>query len=199
MAVDASILENLGFKKVGDRWTLPTFSPPNTPRVPPVLIPVPDDTPLGLGIWVWGPRWAYHAKDGLWVKEQVGGLGQHDGQDFICPIGTPVRAPCPGLVLKAGWQNPENPKEGYGKRVMVIARGRQFSGFENPHFWAAHLSEIVVEPDQEINAGDLLGWSGATGNTAGPHLHVRFSHKDNIPFEVDYLPFARWQAALCHI
>lgn len=202
---DIPVLEGLGFKKFGERWTLPTFSAPNVPRIPPVLMPVPDDVPKGLGIWAWGPMWAYHVKDGVWVKEQLGGLGQHDGQDFTCAIGTPVRAPCPGLVLRAGWQNPEDPKEGYGKRIMAIARGRQFSGFENPHFWSAHLSDIVVKEDQEFNSGDLLGWTGATGNVEGPHLHMKFAHRFSdehplgVPFEVDYLPFARWQAAMQHI
>lgn len=142
--------------------------------------------------------WSYHMNEGKWVKEKIGGMGQHDGQDFACSVGTPVRAPCPGVVLKAGWQD-EDHKKGYGLRVMAIARGRQFEGFKNPHFTLAHLSDITIKEDEEFDAGELLGLTGDTGNTSGPHLHVKFSHKDNIPFEVMYMPLARWQAAMNHI
>lgn len=85
----------------------------------------------------------------------------HDGHralDIAIPVGTPIRATMSGRVTHAGWNT-----EGYGNLVIV----------ENgPHkTYYAHLDSIPVKVGQFVTAGSLVGLSGNTGNSTGPHLH----------------------------
>lgn len=82
----------------------------------------------------------------------------HIALDFGIPVGTNVNSTMSGKVIYAGWNN-----EGYGNLVIV----------ENGPYrtYYAHLSEIPVQIGQQVAAGDLIGASGNTGNSTGPHLH----------------------------
>lgn len=85
----------------------------------------------------------------------------HDGHvalDFGVPIGTSVKTTLEGDVTFAGWNN-----EGYGNLVIV----------ENGAYktYYAHLSNIPVNVGQSVKTGDIIGLSGNTGNSTGPHLH----------------------------
>ena len=85
--------------------------------------------------------------------------GYHTGSDFACPSGTAVRVVAPGRVARVGEAG------SYGLRVCVT----HSPGFET---WYCHLSSIGVRSGQQLAAGDVLGRSGETGNTTGPHLHL---------------------------
>lgn len=91
------------------------------------------------------------------------GLRGHNGLDFGCPVGTPVVAVDDGTVAEVA----DDPK-GYGLYIKL------------KHVWGeslyAHLSRRVVVAGGTITRGALLGLSGNTGNSTGPHLHfaVRF-------------------------
>ncbi len=89
---------------------------------------------------------------------------RHNGVDFAVPPGTRVVAARAGTVAVAGWQNPADPAEGFGLRVWVASGDGVFSCY-------AHLSEIRAAVGQKLAAGDLVGFSGNTGRTTGPHLH----------------------------
>jgi murein DD-endopeptidase MepM/ murein hydrolase activator NlpD len=82
----------------------------------------------------------------------------HEGLDYGVPEGTPVYAPAPGVV-------------GLAERLFV--RGGAVTLDHGlgvcSGYW--HLSRIVVKPGQTVQAGDLLGYSGNTGLSNGPHLH----------------------------
>jgi murein DD-endopeptidase MepM/ murein hydrolase activator NlpD len=82
----------------------------------------------------------------------------HNGLDFGVEQGTPVKATMDGKVVYAGWNN-----EGYGNLVIV----------ENGPYrtFYAHLSEVPVTVGQEVKGGTVVGLSGTTGNSTGPHLH----------------------------
>ena len=82
----------------------------------------------------------------------------HIAIDLAAPVGTPVQATMSGKVIYAGWNN-----EGYGNLVIV----------ENGPYrtYYAHLSNIPVAVGQSIQAGNVLGLTGNTGNSTGPHLH----------------------------
>lgn len=82
----------------------------------------------------------------------------HVALDFAVPVGTPIKSTMDGRVVYAGWNN-----EGYGNLVIV----------ENGPYrtYYAHLSEIPVVVGQDIAAGSVIGLSGNTGNSTGPHLH----------------------------
>lgn len=84
------------------------------------------------------------------------GLAGHEGIDYAVPIGTPVMAAHDGLVI-AG----EN--DTYGRYVKVV------NAWYSTVY--AHLSEVQITPGADVKAGDVLGLSGNTGNSTGPHLH----------------------------
>lgn len=96
--------------------------------------------------------------------ESRAGDRRHNGVDFAVPPGTVVRAARAGIVVVAGWQNPQDPAEGFGLRVWVDHGDGIFSCY-------AHLSEIHATAGQALAEGDLVGLSGNTGHTTGPHLH----------------------------
>jgi murein DD-endopeptidase MepM/ murein hydrolase activator NlpD len=108
-----------------------------------------------------------------WWGEHVVGIGGHAGYDFVVPEGTPVRASGPGVVRDAGDEPPfDCPLLGRvvsGRRVIVrhaLDAGR----FETRYL---HLSRIDVARGQTVEAGDVIGLSGNTGCSTGPHLHFQ--------------------------
>jgi murein DD-endopeptidase MepM/ murein hydrolase activator NlpD len=83
----------------------------------------------------------------------------HRGVDYAVPAGTPLYASRPGAVVFAGWDD-----SGYGLTVVVDhglgLRSR-----------VAHLSSISTTVGTRVTALSLLGKSGSTGNSTGPHVH----------------------------
>jgi murein DD-endopeptidase MepM/ murein hydrolase activator NlpD len=105
----------------------------------------------------------------------VGRLTQasHNGHmalDIGVPVGTPVKATMDGQVVYAGWND-----QGYGNLVIVE------NGPYRTYF--AHLSKIPVQVGQRIHAREVVGLSGNTGNSTGPHLHyeVRLNNQQLDP------------------
>lgn len=83
----------------------------------------------------------------------------HYGTDIDLNKGDSVKCAFDGVVRYA------NKKvKGYGQVVIV----RHFNGFETVY---AHLSKILVSPNDTIKAGEILGLGGNTGRSTGPHLH----------------------------
>ena len=92
-----------------------------------------------------------------------GGNG-HNGIDLRAQVGTPVRAAESGVIKATGNSDYICPRGSYGKWVLI----------EHPNKLAtlyAHLSLVRVSPRQEVGRGDIIGYSGNTGYTTGPHLH----------------------------
>lgn len=91
--------------------------------------------------------------------------GFHNGIDLGVPIGTPVFAADDGVIVaaedndKSSWQ-----KYQYGKYIMI---GHP----NNLSTLYAHLSLISIKKGQTVQRGDLIGYSGHTGYSTGPHLH----------------------------
>jgi murein DD-endopeptidase MepM/ murein hydrolase activator NlpD len=82
----------------------------------------------------------------------------HSGLDIAAPAGTPVVATATGTVVSAGWNG------GYGKAIIIQHNDVQQTLY-------GHLSEISVQPGQQITQGSVIGLVGSTGNSTGPHLH----------------------------
>ncbi len=82
----------------------------------------------------------------------------HNGVDFKTNIGTPIYAVSSGTVKEA-----KNNIGGYGLYV-AIDHGKFGTLY-------AHLSKIEVTSGKNVNAGDIIGYSGNTGASTGPHLH----------------------------
>lgn len=88
----------------------------------------------------------------------IGRPAFHAGIDFRASVGVPVRASGAGTVVKAGWNG------GYG-RMVEIDHG---SGLTTRY---AHLSRIEVAEGDTVAAGAVVGLSGSSGRSTGPHLH----------------------------
>ncbi len=92
----------------------------------------------------------------------------HPGIDLRAALKTPIYAPANGVVEYAAYSN-----NGYGYSVILIHN----FGFKTVY---AHMSrQDVVKAGQFVKKGDLLGYTGNTGLSTGPHLHyeVRFINK----------------------
>lgn len=82
----------------------------------------------------------------------------HRGVDIAVPPGTPVRAMAGGVIRYAGVQG------AYGNVVWIDHGGAVLTVY-------AHLSALDVRTGQRIDAHQVIGRSGASGNASGAHLH----------------------------
>jgi len=88
----------------------------------------------------------------------------HNGVDFSAPIGTRVMAAASGVITGTGNTDIACPKASYGKWVLI----KHTNGLSTLY---AHLSVISVSEGQSVSTGDIIGYSGNTGYSTGPHLH----------------------------
>ena len=88
----------------------------------------------------------------------------HNGLDIRVSIGTPVGAAADGIVIAAGWAG------GYGKMIKI----KHYNGYTTLY---GHLSRIYVRVGQRVRRGQIIGRSGNTGRTTGPHLHFTVWYK----------------------
>jgi len=106
----------------------------------------------------------------------------HTGIDIDAPVGTPVLAAGDGRVVWVGYglygSGGDVLEDPYGLAVAI----KHDFGYQNEPLYTvyAHLSEITVEDNQRVETGDVIGLSGETGFTTGPHLHfeVRLGKND---------------------
>lgn len=91
--------------------------------------------------------------------------GSHNGVDFRASIGTRVINVLDGVVVGSGNTDIYPGCYSFGKWVMV----KHNNGLSTIY---AHLSVISVSNNQVLKTGDLIGYSGNTGYSTGPHLHV---------------------------
>jgi murein DD-endopeptidase MepM/ murein hydrolase activator NlpD len=90
--------------------------------------------------------------------------GTHNGVDFGAKIGTPIYAASGGVVMGVGDTDISCRGASYGKWVLI----RHPNGLATLY---AHLHLIKSIAGQEVRAGDIVGYSGNTGYSTGPHLH----------------------------
>ena len=83
----------------------------------------------------------------------------HLGVDLGAPYGALVRAIASGRVIQAGWHR------GHGRQVCIAHRAAFVSCY-------AHLAQLLVERDDEVSAGTVIGRVGSSGRSTGPHLHL---------------------------
>ncbi len=132
------------------------LTPTPQPLVPPLLGTLVVTSPFG-------PR----------IHPLIGQELEHHGVDLEAAAGTPVMAAARGIVVWRG------NKLGYGN-CIVIRHGTHLSTIYG------HLSHIGVRTGQLIGAGAVIGLSGSTGFSTGPHLHFEV-RRDGIP--VNPMPF----------
>ncbi len=98
----------------------------------------------------------------------------HTGLDFRAPVGTPVYATADGKVEHSGRRG-----NGYGIHINID----HGYGYASKY---AHLSRSLVAEGQKIQRGDLIGYSGNTGLSKGPHLHYEISKNGKKIDPVDF-------------
>jgi murein DD-endopeptidase MepM/ murein hydrolase activator NlpD len=87
----------------------------------------------------------------------------HTGIDFGAPCGTPVYAAAGGTVFSAGWAN-----DGGGNNVKISHGVVQGNSLTTIYY---HNASVVVSPGQQVSQGQLIAYSGTTGNSTGCHSH----------------------------
>lgn len=98
----------------------------------------------------------------------------HYGLDIAVPTGTPVRAAAAGRVTFSGMQG------GYGY-LIKIDHG---NGVETRY---AHNSRLVAKVGQTVKRGDIIAYSGNTGNSTGPHVHFEIRRNGVALDPLDFL------------
>ena len=95
----------------------------------------------------------------------------HLGTDWKVPVGTPVYAVADGVVKEAINNHPQ---------------AGHYIELNNGHRYVTrylHLDRLKVNTGQRVKKGDLIGYSGNTGLSTGPHLHFEL-HIDGQPVDV---------------
>lgn len=125
--------------------------------------PPPPPIAHGTGRFAWPVLMANQSEPG---GPTVGGVitqyaySWHPGAiDIGIPLGTPVKAADDGTVILV-----QHLTTGYGIHVIIDHGGNLTSLY-------GHMSQINVTEGQGVHKGDLLGYSGSTGHSTGPHLH----------------------------
>ena len=91
--------------------------------------------------------------------------------DFLIPVGTPIYASYSGKVVwlknnsNVGGKN----KKKYwnlGNRIVIKHKNGEYTAYEHLKYKGA-----IVKVGQRVRKGQVIGYSGNTGWTHGPHLH----------------------------
>ena len=111
-------------------------------------------------------------------RQSPGGIGStnHKGVDIGTPMRTPILAAKSGTVTWASWNG------GYGECVII------YHGKGNSTLYG-HLDygAYNVKVGDAVRQGDVIAWSGTTGNSTGPHLHFGIKENDIWVDPLNYL------------
>lgn len=88
----------------------------------------------------------------------LGASSNHKGIDIAVPVGTPVMAALDGIVTTSSYSSASG-------NYIIIDHG---SGIETVY---KHLSESMLPMSRKVTKGQVIGLSGNTGLSTGPHLH----------------------------
>jgi murein DD-endopeptidase MepM/ murein hydrolase activator NlpD len=118
----------------------------------------------------------YHgitSKFGYRIHPTLGRREFHRGDDMKAKLGTPVHATANAIVEWAGFHK----RSGFGNLIILT----HVYGFKT---YYGHLKRVVVKSGQFVKKGDLIGYTGNSGLSNGPHLHyeIRFIQRALNPF-----------------
>lgn len=121
------------------------------------------------------PTFGNYLKDSFGYRKHpiLNQYKMHNGIDIITDIGTPVYAPGNGKVTYAGR------KGGYGLTIEID------HGFGYNTIFA-HLSKTNVKVGKFVKRGELIGKTGNTGLSSGPHLHYEVHHNGVVQDPMDF-------------
>lgn len=145
----------------------------------------------GGGSYPWTVTSGYGYRNPVTKNGKVISQGFHHGIDFGIPEGTKIGAAVDGIVTSVGLNG------GAGYQTVIQAK----SGKYYRYFHQKGMPPVQV--GQSVKAGDVIGISGNTGNSSGPHLHFQVDSGSNQsstnpePFITSYLfnaSGANWSA-----
>lgn len=115
---------------------------------------------------------------GYFVREWGGVISQgfhgpHRAKDYAMPVGSSIGASAAGIVVAA--RSPQAWNGGYGGLIVL-----QHNNGAQTYY--AHLSQLKVSVGQQVQQGEIIGLSGNTGRSTGPHLHFEIRGWGDIPF-----------------
>jgi hypothetical protein len=132
-------------------------------------VPAAADNPLA-GDWRWPADGRLTQRYGCTGARTNGRVGScrhfHNGIDIANRGGTPIRAARAGSVDFVGYNRNDPPGE--QAWIVILDHGR------GVRTWYAHLKPVVApgaRRGQRVDAGDVIGYMGATGRATGVHLH----------------------------
>lgn len=99
---------------------------------------------------------AQHGLSAYYGQAGVNWMSMHTGIDFPVSYGTPVMAATDGTV-RTQWNS------AYGNMAIVTAA-------DGTETWYCHLSSTKIRSGK-VKAGEVIAYSGNSGNSTGPHLH----------------------------
>jgi len=149
-----------GAKGPAEKRSAPEPAPGSLPiRQPPTITP-PLRTPGGHVFPVYGPS-SFTDSFGAFRGDVSGGW--HHGDDVFAPLGAPLLACASGTVFSVGWN------EVGGNRLWIR------DGAGNLYYYA-HLSAFspMAVNGNQVNAGDVVGFVGNTGDAQGTPYHLHF-------------------------
>jgi murein DD-endopeptidase MepM/ murein hydrolase activator NlpD len=101
----------------------------------------------------------------------------HPGIDIAVPEGTPIRAALTGTVA---FTESEAESGGYGNYTCIDHGGGLSTCY-------AHQSAFAVSPGQQVQQGEVIGYSGCTGYCLGPHVHFEVRINGEVVDPLGYL------------
>jgi murein DD-endopeptidase MepM/ murein hydrolase activator NlpD len=104
----------------------------------------------------------------------------HFGTDINLETGDTVVAAFEGKVRIARMN------KGYGNVVII----RHNNGLETVY---AHLSKILVQPEQDVKSGEVIGLGGNTGHSYGSHLHFEMRYLGKSIDTEDLVDYDKWE------
>jgi murein DD-endopeptidase MepM/ murein hydrolase activator NlpD len=99
--------------------------------------------------------------------------GSHNGLDLKALMGTPIKAMADGTIAGAGDTDLTCPRASFGKWILIKHTNGLAATF-------AHMSVISVKEGSAVKRGDIIGYSGNTGYSTGPHLHISVYPNDAV-------------------
>jgi len=97
----------------------------------------------------------------------------HKGVDFRASVGTAVKSMSDGVVAGTGDTDVQCPGVSYGRFIFIKFNNGLAATY-------GHLSLIKVSKGDTVKRSQIIGYSGNTGSSTGPHLHVSIYPKDAV-------------------
>ncbi len=125
-------------------------------------------------------QWPLHPADIVRITQRFD-PPRHYGLDLSCYEGSAVYASVDGVAYRG-----DQGSVGFGRYIRIESNGW--------YVYTAHLRDWLVESGTPVKAGQLIGASGNTGNSTGPHLHfeVRQGSRDQSA-AIDPEPLLDWE------